>query len=126
MDGFRRGDYVVAYDARTGKIIKKGTNGIIDEVGIPKKYTEDKERRIVGEKIVDLPKIREVAKEATRKQLRVLARYGLHPAGFESHICNMALHRAGVIEYDAKLDDARLIDSAVDNVAAAIKQALLP
>ncbi|MDR3352768.1 MAG: phage head morphogenesis protein [Zoogloeaceae bacterium] len=44
-DGF---EYAVAYDARTGKIIKKGTSGLKGKVGIPNKYTQDRNMRIVA------------------------------------------------------------------------------
>jgi hypothetical protein len=88
-----------------------------------------------GDRIDDLADVAEIARWNTIKQINVLAKYGLYPHGFETHIRNMALHQAGVIEYDAKLDDIRnrfyneqatLIDSAVENVAAAIKKALPP
>jgi hypothetical protein len=167
-------EFVLGYDARTGKKVFEGTSRLSDRVGVPMEFTQNRNLALVlhhnhpdsrslsigdievlsrrgvvrtfahghdgsqfsaqkGANIGYLDRVKEVSQETTQRQIALLLRRGLHLPGFEAHLRNMAMHRAGVIEYHAKLDRRRsqiyykekaAIDAAVDEIALAIKRKL--
>ena len=85
-----------------------------------------------GPDIVRLVEVLEAAKSERERQIKLLSRRGLSLSGFNAHLLNMALDRAGIIRYEAKLEAKRdkvyiqervAIDAAIDEIAHAINRA---
>ncbi|GHT80966.1 hypothetical protein AGMMS49960_03630 [Betaproteobacteria bacterium] len=85
-----------------------------------------------GADIGRMEQVIEAAKNARAQQLALLMQRGLTLTGFDAHLLNMALDRAGIIRYESKLDakrnkvyikDKAAIDAAVDEITHAINRA---
>jgi hypothetical protein len=77
--------------------------------------------------------VAEAAQEALYEQIYILRKKGWNTDVWETHLRNLALDQAKIIQYEARLDATRnavylaneeILDAAVNAIADAIKRAM--